>query len=350
MSIRPSGPRNARIMLVGEAPTAHELKMGLPFTGSAGQELRRMLDKAEIRQAEIFFTYVFTTQPDKNDVKNFCASKTVVGKTYTLPPLAAGKYVLPTYLPELDRLKAEIEAVNPQLIIAVGNTACWALLRRTGISKLRGAVFPNELVPGGPPVLATYAPAAILRQWELRTICILDLIKAKRFLEEGFHPPRRELWLAPTIEECEDFCERYIFGCSVPLLSFDVETLAGTITCIGFAPSVGRALTIPFYDPTASDKNYWPTAQLEKRAYLLTKRVLQSSIPKVGQNGLYDIQYCRAWGIDVLAYEHDTMIRHHALYPELEKGLGFMGSIYTDEAPWKLLRARNKDNLKIDDE
>lgn len=350
MPISPSGPRNARIMVVGEAPGATEARIGLPFVGASGQELRRMLDQAGINPSHLFYTNVFMTQPEKNDVKAFCASKKEVGQTYTLPPLATGKYVLPTYLPELDRLAAEIRSVNPDLIIAVGNTPCWALLQRTGISKLRGSVFPNILVEDGPPVIPTYHPAAILRQWELRTIAVTDLIKAKRFLDEGFHPPRRELWLNPTIEECEDFCERFIFSASVPLLSFDVETLSGTITCIGFAPSVDRALTIPFYDPTAADRNYWPTPELEKRAYLLVKRVLTSPIPKVGQNGLYDIQYCRAWGIDVLNYEHDTMIRHHALYPELEKGLGFMGSIYTDEAPWKLLRARNKDNLKIDDE
>lgn len=348
--ISPSGPRNARIMLVGEAPTGSELRMGLPFVGSAGQELRRMLKKANFREAEIFFTYVFFTQPEKNDVKNFCASKTVVGKSYPLPPLATGKYVLPEHLHNLTRLEAEIRSVNPDLIIAVGNTACWALLQRTGISKLRGSVFPNALVEDGPPVFPTYHPSAVVRQWELRTIAIMDLIKAKRFLDEGFHPPRRELWLTPTIEECEEFCERFIFGVPVPLLSFDVETLARTVTCIGFAATPDRALTIPFYDPTAEDKNYWPTAALERRAWNLVRKVLESPIPKLGQNGLYDIQYCYTWKIKVSNYEHDTMIRHHALYPELEKGLGFMGSIYTDEAPWKLLRARNKDNLKIDDE
>jgi hypothetical protein len=38
------------------------------------------------------------------------------------------------------------------------------------------------------------------------------------------------------------------------------------------------------------------------------------------------------------------------MYPELQKSLGFLGSIYTNESPWKLLRKRKKeDQLKADD-
>jgi hypothetical protein len=33
----------------------------------------------------------------------------------------------------------------------------------------------------------------------------------------------------------------------------------------------------------------------------------------------------------------DTMLLHHSLFPELPKGLGFLGSIYTNEASWKLM-------------
>ncbi len=65
---------------------------------------------------------------------------------------------------------------------------------------------------------------------------------------------------------------------------------------------------------------------------------------------MYDIQYCHRYGLRVNRYAHDTMIRHHALQPEMEKGLGFLASIYTDEAPWKVLRDRNRDNMKIDDD
>lgn len=38
--------------------------------------------------------------------------------------------------------------------------------------------------------------------------------------------------------------------------------------------------------------------------------------------------------------EHDTMLLHHALQPESLKGLGYLGSVYTDEQSWKQMRVR----------
>jgi DNA polymerase I-like protein with 3'-5' exonuclease and polymerase domains len=147
-----------------------------------------------------------------------------------------------------------------------------------------------------------------------------------------------------------EFTSRYIFDDPPPLLSFDIETASKTITCIGFSPNENLSLTIPFFDPAKPDHNYWPDAATEKKVWLMIKRVMESDIRKLGQNGLYDIQYLYRHGIKVRNYAEDTMIKHHSLYPELSKGLGFLGSIYTDEAPWKLLRARNKEQFKLEDE
>ncbi len=43
----------------------------------------------------------------------------------------------------------------------------------------------------------------------------------------------------------------------------------------------------------------------------------------------------------------DTMLLHHALQPEMEKGLSFLGTIYTSEASWKMMR--KKDTVKRED-
>ncbi len=44
------------------------------------------------------------------------------------------------------------------------------------------------------------------------------------------------------------------------------------------------------------------------------------------------------YGIPVRNYTDDTMLMHHALQPESEKGLGFLGSVYCDEPAWKQMR------------
>ena len=67
------------------------------------------------------------------------------------------------------------------------------------------------------------------------------------------------------------------------------------------------------------------------------RRVLiDSSIPKLFQNGLYDIAFLwRAYGIGVMGCAEDTMLLSHSLQPESLKGLGYLGSIYTDHGAWK---------------
>jgi hypothetical protein len=44
------------------------------------------------------------------------------------------------------------------------------------------------------------------------------------------------------------------------------------------------------------------------------------------------------------------MLMHHAYQPEMEKGLGFMGSVYTNEGSWKLMRRHRKDETTKRDE
>lgn len=356
--IKSTGPEQARILVVGEAPGKDEIALGAPFVGASGRELKRMLTQAGIDPATCRFTNVFMTRPVDNKIENYCGKKADVGGNgYLFPPLSAGKYFFPELLFELVRLADEINRCNPTLILALGNTACWALLGQTGISKLRGNKFESKLEGAtGFSVIPTYHPAAVLRQWDLRVIAVQDFIKAERFVREGFSLPQRRLLLDPVLDEVIEWTNKHIWwpwkaGRLKRPLALDIETKAETITMIGFAPSPEDAICIPFLDPRKRpDMNYWSTFEEEWEAYQIVKKICESDIPKLGQNGLYDIQYLFRYGIRVRRYLEDTMLLHHSRYPELEKGLGFMGSVYTDEAPWKLERARNKENFKQDDE
>ena len=101
---------------------------------------------------------------------------------------------------------------------------------------------------------------------------------------------------------------------------------------------IDRKPPIEFIDERKEDWNYWNKTE-EEYAWSAVKTVLESNFPKVGQNGLYDIQYLwRQYGLRVNNYLHDTMLLHHSLQPELPKGLGFLGSVYCSERAWKKLR------------
>jgi len=165
---------------------------------------------------------------------------------------------------------------------------------------------------------------------------VIDLIKA---LRESEYPeirrPAREIWIEPSLEDIERFINEHINGCRE--LAIDIETSGNRITCIGLSPQPAIAICIPFDDERKPGGNYWPTQEDELFAWSYIRTILEDrGIRKVFQNGMYDIAFIlRSTGIRVYGATHDTMLLHHALHPESLKGLGFLGSVYTDESAWK---------------
>ncbi len=340
-----SGPRNAKIALVAEAWGEQEEKTKIPLIGTTGQELNRMLLEAGITRSHCFATNVFALRPRDNKIDSLCLDKKGVGgKDYQLPATNMGKYIEPRFLPELERLKNELEVVQPNLIIALGAISAWAILRSPKIGSIRGTTSESVLVPGQ-KVLPTYHPSAVYRNWALRPIVIADLMKAKREAEfPDVRRPQRFILVRPSIPEMYAWWQEH--GIGAERLAFDIETTKGQIRNIGFAVSRQHAINIPFI---VNNRSYWPTLSGEWAAWQFVQMALASPCVKIAQNGLYDIQYCWKMGLRIRNYREDTMLQHHALYPEMQKGLGFLGSIYTGEPSWKLLRGK-AEQLKKDDE
>lgn len=342
------------IAIVGEAWGSDEAQIGLPFVGAPGRELNRMLEEAEIDRKDCYVTNVFNLQPQpSNDITNLGTKKNL--SSVPMPALGKDCYLQDQYWPEVQRLYRELREVKPNLILALGNTAMWALTGDYGIRKLRGTTTVATMGGqglSGRKILPTYHPSAVLRDWSLRSVVVADLIKAKRqatFPE--IRRPRRELWVEPSMSHIQLFYENYVLKkCSK--MAFDIETAgADQITCVGFAPSPERAIVIPFVDNRKSNGSYWPSPEHEKEAWGWVARYCQHpdalDITLVGQNTLYDINWL--WtkvGITPRGYNQDTMLKHHALNPELEKGLGFLGSVYTDEPAWKTMRGKGLFTIK----
>lgn len=390
-----AGPRNAQIVFVGEAFGREENQSRQPFTGSAGKELWRMLGEAwpdehpdlhhKIMQlhnfgnswvnsrsdwlhaAGVALTNVFNFRPADNQIPSICAPRGQVSdESAAFGPLAGpGKYLQSIYLPEVSRLYEEIASCSPNLVVALGGTACWALLRTTGIGSLRGTTTSAHQQSGlNVKILPTFHPASVLYQWSQRPIVVADLMKARR---EAQYPeirrPNRAVLTSPTIDEWKDWITQTLRE-RPPLLACDTETSLGQIDTIGFSTSRDTAIVCqigphrirrgagyytvwPLRDGQKVT-SYW-TRQEEFQFWSLNKQLLESDIPKIGQNFIYDLQYLMKVGIRPRNVLHDTMLHHHSLFPELNKGLGFLGSIYTDEPAWKLMRRGAADTEKRDE-
>jgi len=347
MRVIGKGNPEAKIALVGEAPGEQEELTGSPFIGTSGQELTRMLSEAGIDRKACFLTNVLSTRPPNNKLDEFCGKKADVGRDYPYPPLGSGKYLLSAHLHELDRLAQELNDLGPNLVVALGGTASWALLRAPKITGIRGSITQGVLTPH--KVLPTFHPSAVLRNWSQRPIVVADLIKAER---ESHFPevrrPERKVYFDPEYGDLS-FYRRGILESRPQFIAADIETKNKTITCISFAPSRSESFVVPFYNPTRPNGSHWQTAAEELEWWRFVEEVLCSPFPKIFQNGLYDLQYLLRMGLRVSNVAEDTMILHHAMYPEMQKSLGFLGSVYTNESSWKLLRPRGEDSNKRDD-
>ncbi len=375
-----SGAKRPKLVLLGEAWGGNEADIRKPFVGEAGKELWRMLGEAMpgvepelhaeicglhryglawtkpreawLEAAGIAMTNVLAFRPPDNNLEALCgAKKEVGGQDYILPTMTKGKYLRPEFLPELSRLQIELAAWKPNLVVALGNTACWALLQATNIGSIRGAVVGARLDgPGtGVKCLPSYHPAGVLRNWSWRPIVVADLMKAARECQfPEIRRPSRSILIDPSIEELEAWTAQTLAN-PPAMLSPDIETEGGQIKCIGFARSRTEAIVVPFVDKAKPGWSYWPDQSTELRAWKAVRALLESPIVKVGQNFIYDLQYIVPLTIRPKSLLEDTMLLHHSLFPELQKGLGFLGSIYTNEAAWKLMRRQKADTEKRDE-
>lgn len=332
--------RDSKILLVGDAPGPNEEKWGSPFVGAAGQELDSILLDAGLKRSDCSLTNVFDVRPPDGDFTAWGRKKAFIrhtGQFFTWVPHNK-LYIAPEHIePARERLYAEINRVKPNIIIALGNVAMAALTGVATIGKVRGTLYMSTLAPAI-KVLGTYHPAALLRQYELRPIVVADFMKAAaESAFPGLRLRRRALYLEPTIDDLYRWRD---YLCAAPALAVDCETKNGQITCVGFSPSPEEAYVIPFWDRRKPDWSYWPDATCERIAWQICRDILESDAVKILQNGMYDLQYFLHYRWAMRRFHHDTMIKHHSLYPGLPKGLDFLGSLYANERAWKKYRPR----------
>ena len=155
------GNHKARLMFVGEAPGADEDAQGKPFVGRAGQLLTKIIEAIGMKREEVLIGNVNRCRPPGN-------------RQPTLEEAAICR-------PFLFR---EIAAVQPDVIVVMGNTALRNLLEvREGISRVRGQFQDFR----GIKVMPTFHPAYLLRDPSKKRETWEDLKKVRDYLDS--HPP-----------------------------------------------------------------------------------------------------------------------------------------------------------------
>lgn len=340
--VPPQWPKQSptKLAFVGEAPSIEEIEKGEPFVGPSGRIFNAILRTANLNREDYLITNVFDEKLPDNDISHWTVPMDEARKNGwdTLPPIGKLGFLKPEHHWHLERLRDEIEKAKPDVIVPLGNTALWAFTGLVNISGYRGTFLYATMTVPEAKLLPTYHPQFVMQQWKYFSVVTADIEKAHADAHKHGNKivlPYRELWLEPTLDDLEKF-DQYIVKSD--LLSVDIETGWGMITCIGFAPSQERAIVVPFADLRNPNKSYWKSEEEEVQAWGYVKRWLENkSIPKVGQNFAgYDFLWLlQKYGIKPYRMEHDTRLMHHARYPEMEKSLEFMGASYTNQGAWK---------------
>lgn len=143
------GSVDAKIMFVGEAPGAEEEIQGEPFVGPAGQLLTKMIQAMGLKRADVYIGNIMNWRPQMPTVDG----REQVGNR---PPTEAEmRYCLPY-------LRAQIEVVNPDLLVALGKTAAEGLIGFRTFKSL-GEIRGQWRDFGGKPLMVTYHPSYLLR-------------------------------------------------------------------------------------------------------------------------------------------------------------------------------------------
>lgn len=136
------GNIDAELMFVGEGPGADEDLQGEPFVGLAGQLLTRMIKAMGLAREEVYIANVLKCRPDMP-----------AGSSGNRKPTPEEMQTCIPYL------HAQIDLIQPKVLVALGGTAVEGLLGKSGIMKLRGQWQTYR----GLPLMPTFHPAYLLR-------------------------------------------------------------------------------------------------------------------------------------------------------------------------------------------
>jgi uracil-DNA glycosylase family 4 len=309
------GPRNAKIMIVGEGPGRKEVDARAPFVGPAGKELDKFLASAGLDRSDIYITNVTKFYPKFEKDKNEFFFEQIT-KDSALPTKA--------FMDGILELVKEIREVKPNVVVPLGNYALWALTQNTGIFDWRGSILESALVKGL-KVIPTIHPAWYIRTFQenkklLGNWDFLRIAEQSKFPE--IRRKKRNFIISPTAEEIDEAIARYTDP-SLDHLTADTEWYGpNSLAYIGFADNDTDATCIV------------PSTMHAFRAY---KEILGSPIPKVWQNAMFDAVALYRMGIPVENVAHDTMIAWHNCWGITleEKSLHIIGSVLTEEPYYK---------------
>lgn len=311
------GSLNARIAFIGEAPGEYESRQKAPFVGASGKFLFDATKRSGLNRTNTYLTNVIKRQlvlSSKSDARD-----NIKGEE-----LEHWRGLLWWELSHIENL---------EVICALGNEAIYALTGEKGVEKLVGSIFRVTSPVNGKEyvVVCNFNPAFPMREPSREVTFRFALGKVSRVAEKGFKEEEFIERINPTPAEATE----YILTLREKALdldtyvSWDIEVMGQETACIGIGGIDNDAMCINFRDQR---ENRWSVMDEAHVRLQLNDLILNDpEVKKTAQNGQFDAYWIALKDrIHVQRMIFDTLLAHHACFPQLPHNLGFLTMQYTD--------------------
>lgn len=301
-----SGSAKSRIMLIGEAPGEAEERTGKVFSGRAGQELDKMLERAGLHRSQLYVTNAVKCRPPENRTPERWEAK-----------VCADEYVT-----------REIEEIDPTHVLLLGNAALTAVAKKSGITKHRGVRLEVSGQPSSRTIMAAFHPAYALRNPGVYPILQEDIRRFARAIKGEFQVVPVKVKYVATVKGLRAVIRLLQEAPAGTVVSYDVENRFGpwhpdwSIQCLGISLDGKTAYVIPLHHPKSPFRKSWKRLLLHLREALTRGDLILTA-----QNGKHDNVQLAGAGI-FLRHNFDVMLAAHLLDENRPKNLGFLSQTY----------------------
>jgi uracil-DNA glycosylase family 4 len=287
-----SGQSKPRVLIVGEAPSPHDDREDMHFVGQSGKKLKDVLTMTGIADERIAYTHVVKCRPPENKVTK-----------------AHIKHCFPF-------LEAEIEELDPEVVVLLGNVPLNSVLGKSGITNWNGVTIERDdriYVPLLHPSYVLRDPSN-MDDWLQGMLNIVDALAGKIYSEQD----KLNYIYPKSIQDLKDMRD---YLADFEWIAYDTETTslnpyseASEVIVVSLA---GGENTYAY--PTNHPENWWSDEEYDEVVAILAEILHGHAGKLIGQNMKFDWQ----WTKEGLGIEYetgaDTMLMSH-LY-DTRKGI-----------------------------
>ncbi len=303
-----TGPKNAKVMIIGEAPGYNEDKDGKPFVGKSGQLLREELNRAGIDPNDVYITNTVKCRPPDNKKPNAGQMK------------ACKKYI-----------DEEIATIKPEYVVTLGAVASKGILKKAKITEVHGKIIdtPNF------KAMAAFHPAYCLYDPSKLPVLRKDLMRFGETLQGVKHRKQLFKWREINDSSVADFWTElgncYWFAFDLETQSLDWFNPNDKIVVLSMSMDKGGGSWI-------LPSPVMPRAPWGWKAFIAFIKRVAEKIRKWGKkgvahNGKFDNHWLWRKCSVIFPLDFDTMLASHTINENRAHALDSLATEYLD-APY----------------